>query len=136
MTPTAVMFPRCQKGGESLKFILRNPIAVVRLVRNTGVMLTRRLSTIASCLFKPRRISRSIITKIWILSAIASVMIIVGACADGGVRPILNQPATPIAVIVDNRTIIMVVIVPLIERKTRNRMTNITAVGVTAKARN
>ena len=36
MTPVATIFPRSRKGGASLKFILRKPIAVVMLVKKIG----------------------------------------------------------------------------------------------------
>ena len=35
-TPMQTIFPRSLKGGASEKFIVRNPMAVVMLVRNTG----------------------------------------------------------------------------------------------------
>ena len=35
-TPVAVMLPRWRNGGASLKFMLRKPMAVVRLVRKIG----------------------------------------------------------------------------------------------------
>ena len=35
-TPVAVTLPNSWRGGESLKFMTRNPTAVVRLVRKTG----------------------------------------------------------------------------------------------------
>ena len=62
-TPMAVMLPRSWNGGASLKFMLRNPTAVVTLVRNTGCMFTRRLSTSASCFSVPRRIEPSIVMR-------------------------------------------------------------------------
>ena len=34
--PIEVRLPRSRKGGESLKFMERNPITVVKLVRNTA----------------------------------------------------------------------------------------------------
>ena len=55
------MLPRRRNGGASLKFMLRKPIAVVRLVRNTGCRLTRRLSTMALGLLRPWRNSCSML---------------------------------------------------------------------------
>jgi hypothetical protein len=54
-TPIQTIFPRSLKGGASEKFIVRNPIAVVMLVRNTGWKLILRDSTIASLLDFPCR---------------------------------------------------------------------------------
>ena len=36
ITPTAEIVPSSRKGGDSLKFILKNPTAVVMLVSSTG----------------------------------------------------------------------------------------------------
>ena len=46
--PKAVMFPRCQKGGTSPKFKVKNPTTVVKLVMKTGIKLSRILSMMAS----------------------------------------------------------------------------------------
>ena len=54
------MLPKSLSGGTSLKFMLRKPMAVVRMVKNTGWVLIRKLSTMASRLKLPWRISRSI----------------------------------------------------------------------------
>ena len=59
--------------------MLRKPITVERLVRKTGVTLTRRLSTMASFLDRPDCMPFNIVTRIWMLSAMARVMMIVGA---------------------------------------------------------
>ena len=91
-------------------------MAVVRLVRNTGCKLTRMLSMSASRLVRPSRISLSMVTRMWMLSATASVMIIVGALADGGVMPMPSQPASPIAVPTDNPMMTKVTAVPVTER--------------------
>ncbi len=56
-TPMAAMLPISWNGGASEKLRLKKPIVVVRLVRNTGSVLTRRLSTRASCLERSARIS-------------------------------------------------------------------------------
>ena len=61
--PMAVMFPRCQYGGESEKFNARKPTIVVSDVMDTGRKFTRTASIRASCLpspsrMKPRRDSR------------------------------------------------------------------------------
>jgi len=53
ITPIATIFPRWAKGGASEKFIVIKPIAVVKLVRNTGCILTLRLSLMAECLSMP-----------------------------------------------------------------------------------
>ena len=63
-TPVAVMLPRWANGGASLKLRLRKPIIVVTLVRNTGCMLTRRDSAMASRLAMPPRISLNMVTRI------------------------------------------------------------------------
>ena len=55
VTPMATILPRSRNGGTSLKFSDRKPITVVKLVRNTGCQLMRRLSTIAACLSRPWR---------------------------------------------------------------------------------
>ena len=54
--PTAVIFPRCQYGGESEKLSDRNPTIVVREVIDTGRKLTRTASTSAVDLSSPSRI--------------------------------------------------------------------------------
>ena len=46
--PNAVILPRCQKGGTSPKFKVKNPTTVVILVMKTGIKLSRILSIIAS----------------------------------------------------------------------------------------
>ena len=46
--PNAVMFPKCQKGGTSPKFKVKNPTTVVKLVMKTGIKLSRILSTMDS----------------------------------------------------------------------------------------
>ena len=51
--PIEVMLPKSWKGGTSLVFMDKKPIIVVRLVMNTGIKLTLKLSTIASLLFIP-----------------------------------------------------------------------------------
>ena len=61
--PTAVMLPRSPKGGESEKFSDRKPIAVVTLVRKTGDMLTRMLSTSASRRVWPRRMELNMLMR-------------------------------------------------------------------------
>ena len=63
VTPIAVRLPRWLKGGTSLKFRLKKPMTVDRLVKKIGPKFTRILSTIASDLLNPRRISRNIITR-------------------------------------------------------------------------
>ncbi len=84
-TPAATTFPSSLNGGTSLLFILRKPMAVVRLVTNTGFRLIRNASRIAACLSRPRRISLNIVDRICTLSAMARVMIITGATAVGEV---------------------------------------------------
>ena len=45
----AAIFPKSANGGESEKFKLKKPMTVVKLVRKTGCVFTRKLSMIASC---------------------------------------------------------------------------------------
>ncbi len=115
--PAAAMLPRSWNGGASEKFRLRKPIAVVRLVRKTGGMLMRRLSTIASCLLRPCRISWNMLTRTWTLSAIAMVSTMVGAVADGGVSRMPAQPAKPIVAAADRMVTASVATVPVAERR-------------------
>ncbi len=46
--PRATVLPRSLNGGASEKFMLRNPMAVVRLVRNTGWRFILMASAMAS----------------------------------------------------------------------------------------
>ena len=48
MTPIATMFPKSRNGGESEKFILKKPMAVVTLVNKIGLKLTCKLYNKAS----------------------------------------------------------------------------------------
>ena len=69
--PMAVMLPRCQNGGASEEFSARKPTIVVALVITTGKKLIVMLSLSAVTLSFPSRISVSIETRMWTLSAIA-----------------------------------------------------------------
>ncbi len=100
-TPTATTLPSSLNGGTSLLFMLRKPMAVVRLVTNTGFKLIRRDSRIAVFLSRPRRISANMVERICTLSAIASVMIITGATAVGEVIIMPRCPINPMATTVD-----------------------------------
>ena len=53
ITPNAVAVPNSLNGGESAKFIAKNPIAVVRLVINKASIFLVRLSFIAENLSMP-----------------------------------------------------------------------------------
>ena len=53
-TPMATMLPRCRYGGASLKFRLRKPMAVVRLVRKIGPKFILNDSMIGGSLFVTR----------------------------------------------------------------------------------
>ena len=58
------------------------------------------------------------------LSATASVMIMVGACTVGGVMPVPIQPVRPIAEAAENPTMSRVPKVPLSERRSQNMTRN------------
>ena len=58
------------------------------------------------------------------LSVTASVMIMVAACAEGGVRPVPIQPARPIAEAAENPTMSRAPKVLLSERSNPNMITN------------
>ena len=110
--PKAVMFPKSQKGGTSPKFIVKNPMTVVKLVMKTGIKFNRIDSTNASILLRPSfRIFCSIVMSICILSATASVRIIVINVAEGGVNFIPMMPIKPTALIIENSTTTNVAIV-------------------------
>ncbi len=93
--------------------MVRNPIAVVTLVRSTGSRLIRKDSVMASSLDLPKRICWNIVTKIWILSATAKVRMIVGALIDAGLIAMRSQPANPIPVIMEMRIMSRVASVPV-----------------------
>ena len=128
------MLPRLRNGGTSLKFMLRNPMTVVMLVRKTGCALMRRLSVIASRLLLPRRISWIIDTRTWIESATASVMIMVIEAVEGGVRDSPAQPARPSPLVTERPITETVAKVPETDRKstamTRMMTTYISGVSV------
>ncbi len=111
-----MIVPSRWSGGESLKFMLRNPIAVVTLVTKTGTKFTRRLSTRAGRFAVPCRISPKKVTRTWIESATAMVKIIVGASADTGSSRVPTQPAKPRAVVAEKPMTITVARVPGIDR--------------------
>ena len=100
----AVMLPRSWNGGASEKFMLRKPTIVVTLVITTGTKLILTLSIIAVRLSAPSRMRRSIVTRMCTLSAIARVMMIVGATTEIGVSLMPIQPAIPNAEIADSTT--------------------------------
>ena len=58
ITPIATILPKSRNGGESEKFMLMKPIAVVTLVSSIGLKLTLKLSSRASLLALPWRISK------------------------------------------------------------------------------
>ena len=57
ITPIAATLPKSLKGGASLVFNDRKPIAVVTDVKKTGMKFTRKLSLMADFLSLPARIS-------------------------------------------------------------------------------
>ena len=124
--PTAVILPRCQKGGESEKLSAKKPIIVVIDVTPTGKKFSRIASTIASRLAMPARMAERNAMSIWIESAIASVRIMVGAEAEMGVSLMPIKPAQPIPTIVDSMMTPIVAIVAVTERSissVSNKMT-------------
>ena len=125
-TPMATIFPRSLKGGASLKFILRNPITVVNDVRKMGCRLIRRLSITALVLSCPCRMACRRLTRICTQSATASVRIIVGEDADGGVKAISSQPDSPIANAMENTMTRKVPTVAVIDRSSRARVNSTT----------
>ena len=56
VTPMATILPKWPNGGASEKFMVKKPIAVVRLVRKIGCILTRKLSFMAEFFSIPWRI--------------------------------------------------------------------------------
>ena len=60
------------------------------------------------------------------LSATAKVVIMVGADALGGVRGSPSQPASPIAVVTDTRTMMTVANIPQNDRKKRSAVIKMT----------
>ena len=123
MTPTAVRLPRRRKGGESLKFSVRKPMAVVTLVRKTGWALISMASTMASWLATPARRRWSQVTMMWTESATASVRMMVGADALVGSRKMPSHPAAPMTVTVARRITTSVPSVPPAERRTATTAT-------------
>ena len=59
------------------------------------------------------------LTRMWMESATARVMMIVGAAEDGGVSSMPTQPASPMAVIKERRITSTVPMVAVIERNRR-----------------
>ena len=96
--------------------MLKKPIAVVSVVRNTGCTLTRSDSRIASRFSSPERMPSMMVEMTCTEWAMATVMMMVGAptLPDDNTMP--DQPAKPIAVSAANRTTRRVAIVPVIER--------------------
>jgi hypothetical protein len=110
--PIAVMFPRCQKGGESEKLSARKPTIVVTDVIVTGKKLIRAASIIDSNFVDPSRMRALKDTKIWIESATASVRMTVDALIEIGVSLIPKNPAAPIPTTVESVTTRKITIVP------------------------
>jgi len=67
----------------------------------------------------PWRMAANMTTRMCTESAMARVRMMVGAEADGGVRRMPNQPASPIAVIADRPITSTVPSVPVNERRNR-----------------
>ena len=101
ITPNAVILPRSWKGGESEKLSDRKPMAVVIDVKKIGFAFIEILYKIEARLSIPSRFFCKYVIKKCMESATASVVIIVGALAEGGVKPTPIQPPKPIAVIID-----------------------------------
>ena len=95
ITPIDTKLPRCLKGGTSEKFMVKKPIAVVILARKTGCRLTRRLSINAFSLLDPCCISCIKVTRTWTELAIATVRMIIGAEAEGGVMGNIHPSPLP-----------------------------------------
>ena len=104
ITPVATTLPNCWNGGESLKFMLMNPIAVVTLVRSTGEKFILKLSTKAESRSLPRLNSIKNVMNIWILSATARVIIITGALMIGVLKLYPYHPIIPMAPTIENMT--------------------------------
>ena len=75
--------------------MLRNPSAVVRLARNTGCRLSRRASTMASCLESPARMRCCKATSMCTQLATTIISTMVGAGAMGGEKGSPAQPPRP-----------------------------------------
>ena len=121
-TPIAAMLPRSRKGGASLKFRLRKPTAVVKVVRNTGCRLTRRLSSMAARFSMPWRRPCRKFTRICTQSAMARVMMTIGTMVVGGDIRMPSQPVNPKVPMIINRMISRVVKVPGMERNINTRL--------------
>ena len=95
--PNATRLPRTRKGGESEAFMLKKPIIVVAVVKNTGQALPRIDSAIAASLSSPPLMPEMIDSTTWTECAMASVMMMRGTLelAALSTRPI--QPMTPMA---------------------------------------
>ena len=83
--PAAVMLPRSWYGGESEKFMVKNPTMVVTLVIVIASAFMRMLSFSAVILSAPSRINPNCVTRMCMLSAMASVRTMVGAVMEMGV---------------------------------------------------
>lgn len=117
-TPMATLFPICAKSGLSLRVRLKNPIVVVRLVRNIGRRLTRNDSLTASCLFIPKAMEWPMIIQIWTQSV--TVKIITGDEVIRALSTISTWPSIPNAIIDAKSVTSNVATVPLIERTKTN----------------
>ena len=104
----AAALPKSRKGGASLKFMVRKPTTVVAEVIKTGMKFRRRLSMMASCLERPLRMDCNAVINMCILSATASVNIIVGAEKETEVSSTPAQEIAPMAPIIDRNSKITV----------------------------
>ena len=96
------------------------------LVRNTGCTFTRRLSTSAASLSRPRRRCAKNVVRMCTASATARVMIIENDPAEGGVSRNPSQPAMPSPVTTDSPTSAMAQTMPMNERSSTSITTTMT----------
>src|SRR3569832_619549 len=113
-TPIAVMLPRSRNGGASLKFMLRNPTAVVTEVNTTACMFTRNASSIASyCRLPSWRMRWRMCASMWAQSTTTTMRMMMGAEPEAGESLLPSQPAMPIATNMEHARMMTVTTVTL-----------------------
>jgi len=97
--------------------MLKNPIIVVAVVRNTGQAFSRSDSAIAVSLSSPLLIPETIESTTWTECARATVMTMIGTPELAGLNTVPIQPANPRVVLTTNTMVTTSASVPNTERR-------------------
>ena len=125
-TPNATRLPSTWNGGDSEAFRVRNAMAVVTDVRNTGCAFTRSDSMIASFRASPWRSPASVVVTMCMESATAMVRTMIGTPALTGLNTAPAQPASPMVVLIENIRSTTTAAAAMSERRSRTVTTTMT----------